>query len=499
MKRTLTATVAIGATMATVAFAVGVGLTAPGASAATMTSGSLTAPAAGTRTVTATALPNGAPDISVTEVRSHLQQLQTIATNNGGNRYTGRTGYRASVDYIKAQAAAAGYTVTEQSFSSSAGTSYNVLAELPGADPSRVVMLGAHLDSVSGGPGINDNGSGSAAILAVAKAFRAARPNPAVTVRFGWWGAEELGMVGSRAYVNSLSSAERSRITAYLNFDMIGSPNPGYFVYDDVPALQQLLNNYFGAIGVPTEIETEGDGRSDHSSFKNAGIQVGGLFSGADYIKTSSQAAKWGGTAGQAFDACYHRSCDTINNLNDTALDRGSDAISYAIWELSGTTTTPPGDCSSGGGQKLANPGFESGTTGWSSSSGVIGQWGGSGEPTHGGSWNAWLNGYGTNHTDTLSQSVAIPAGCTNSTLTFWLHVDTAETTTSVAYDTLTVKAGSTTLHTFSNLDKNTGYAQKSYNVGSFAGQTVTISFTGTEDTSLQTSFVIDDTALNAS
>ena len=111
---------------------------------------------------------------------------------------------------------------------------------------------------------------------------------------------------------------------------------------------------------------------------------------------------------------------------------------------------------------------------------------------------DAWLDGYGSTHTDTLSQSVAIPAGC-GATLTFYVHIDSAETTTSTAYDKLTVKAGSTTLATYSNLNKASGYSQKSFNLSSFAGQTVTISFTGTEDSSLQTSFVIDDTALNLS
>ena len=119
-------------------------------------------------------------------------------------------------------------------------------------------------------------------------------------------------------------------------------------------------------------------------------------------------------------------------------------------------------------------------------------------QAAHAGAWKAWLDGYGTTHTDTLSQSVAIPAGC-GATLTFYLHIDSAETTTSAQYDKLTVKAGSTTLATYSNLNKAAGYSQKSFNVSSFAGQTVTISFTGTEDSSLQTSFVIDDTALTLS
>lgn len=116
---------------------------------------------------------------------------------------------------------------------------------------------------------------------------------------------------------------------------MIGSPNPGYFVYDDDPAIEKTFKDYFTGLGVPTEIETEGDGRSDHAPFKNAGVPVGGLFSGADYLKTAAQVAKWGGTAGRAFDRCYHSSCDTTANINDTALDRNADALAYAVWTLS--------------------------------------------------------------------------------------------------------------------------------------------------------------------
>jgi subtilisin family serine protease len=161
-------------------------------------------------------------------------------------------------------------------------------------------------------------------------------------------------------------------------------------------------------------------------------------------------------------------------------------------------TVTGTGGCSSPG-QKLGNPGFESGNTGWTASSGVIGQWGGSGQPTHGGTWNAWLDGYGTTHTDTLSQTVTLPSGCASYTLTFWLHIDTAETTTTTQYDKLTVTVGSTTLATYSNLNKASGYSQRSFNLSAFAGQAVTLKFTGTEDISLQTSFVIDDTSLTVS
>jgi hypothetical protein len=148
-------------------------------------------------------------------------------------------------------------------------------------------------------------------------------------------------------------------------------------------------------------------------------------------------------------------------------------------------------------GQKLGNPGFETGTaTPWTASTGVISN--STSEPAHAGSWDAWLDGYGTTHTDALSQSVTIPAGCA-ATLTFWLHIDTAETTTSTAYDKLTVAVGTTTLAAYSNLNHNAGYSPKTLNASAFAGQTVTIKFTGTEDSQKQTSFVVDDTALTLS
>jgi Zn-dependent metalloprotease len=172
-----------------------------------------------------------------------------------------------------------------------------------------------------------------------------------------------------------------------------------------------------------------------------------------------------------------------------TASAGGSGTSQFTITVSGGT-----GSCS---GQKLGNPGFETGTAApWTASSGVVDNT--ASQPAHGGTWKAWMDGYGSTHTDTLSQSVTIPAGC-SATLSFYLHVDSAETTTSTQYDKLTVKAGSTTLATYSNLNNASGYSLKSFNVSSFAGQTVSISFTGTEDSSLQTSFVVDDTGLNLS
>ncbi|MEV7582132.1 M28 family metallopeptidase [Streptomyces erythrochromogenes] len=283
------------------------------------------------------------PDIPLANVKAHLSQLSTIAANNGGNRAHGRAGYKASIDYVKAKLDAAGFTTTLQTFTSSGATGYNLIADWPGGDPNSVLMAGAHLDSVTSGAGINDNGSGSAAVLETALAVSRAGLQPTKHLRFGWWGAEELGLVGSKYYVNNLPAAERAKFAGYLNFDMIGSPNPGYFVYDDDPTIEQTFKNYYAGIGVPTEIETEGDGRSDHASFKNVGIPVGGLFTGASNTKSSAQAQKWGGTAGQSFDRCYHSSCDNTANINDTALDRNADAIAYAIWNLGASTPVPPG------------------------------------------------------------------------------------------------------------------------------------------------------------
>jgi aminopeptidase S len=441
-----------------------------------------------------------APDISATNTKAHLDQLQTIATNNGGTRYTGRPGYRASADYVKAKLDAAGFTTTLQSFSTSAGTSYNVIAEWPHGDANHVVMLGSHLDSVSAGPGINDNGSGSAGVLETALEYAASGQVPKNRLRFGFWGAEELGLLGSKYYVNNLTAAESDKVELYLNFDMIASPNAGYFIYDDNPAgnaARDDLKSYFTSKNIQTEF-TDPQGRSDHAAFRSLGIPTAGTFSGAEEIKTSAQAAKWGGTANQAFDACYHRSCDTISNLDLTSLDRQIDAIGYMVWNYAqkdyGTTTPPTGD------NLLLNPGFESGATSWTGTSGVITN--STSKPARTGSYKAWLQGNGRTSTENLGQSVAIPASATAASLSLWIRIDTAETTTSTAYDTVKVQvvdgATTTTLATYSNLDSSTSYVQKTLNVLAYKGKTVTVKFLGAEDSSLQTSFVIDDVALTA-
>ncbi|MFI7063940.1 M20/M25/M40 family metallo-hydrolase [Kribbella sp. NPDC050124] len=441
------------------------------------------------------------PDISVTNTKAHLDQFQSIATNNGGNRYTGRPGYKASADWVKAKLDAAGYSTTLQSFSTSAGTSYNVIAEWPHGDANHVVMTGSHLDSVSSGPGINDNGTGSAGVLETALAYAASGQTPRNRIRFGFWGAEELGLLGSKYYVNNLPATERDKIELYLNFDMIGSPNPGYFVYDDNPAgdgARDDLVAYFTSKSVQTEF-IDVQGRSDHAAFRSLGIPTAGTFSGAEGTKTSAQAAKWGGTAGQAFDPCYHRSCDTINNLNLTSLDRQIDAIGHMVWNYAQKDYSggPPPT----GANLLQNPGFESGAVNWTGTTGVITN--NTGRPAHTGSWKAWLQGNGRTTTENLGQSVTIPASATAASLSLWIRIDTAETTSSTVYDTVKVQvvdgSTTTTLATYSNLNKSTSYVQKTLNVLAYKGKTVTVRFLGQEDSSLQTSFVIDDVAVTVS
>lgn len=229
-------------------------------------------------------------------------------------------------------------------------TQYNVIAESRNGDPNNVVMAGAHLDSVQRGPGINDNGSGSAALLEVAEQM--AKVKPWNKVRFAWWGGEEAGLVGSTAYVNGLSAEEQAKITLYLNFDMVGSPNFVFFIYDGDdsdgvgagpgPAgsaeIEKTFEAFFNMRGLPFK-GTDFSGRSDYGPFIAVGIPSGGLFTGAEGIKTPEEAAIWGGTAGQQYDPCYHLACDTYVNVNDFALDNNSDAVAFATLQYAMSTT----------------------------------------------------------------------------------------------------------------------------------------------------------------
>lgn len=234
-------------------------------------------------------------------------------------------------------------------------TSRNVIAETTTGDPNRVVMAGAHLDSVPEGAGINDNGSGSAALLEVAQKLGSAPP-AGQKVRFGWWGAEEVGLVGSTRYVESLSEQDRAKLALYLNFDMVGSPNAGYLVYDGnnsdglggqagppgSETAERVLTESLVAAGVPGPETTAFDGRSDYGPFIEAGIPAGGLFTGAEELKTPEQAQKWGGTAGQSYDPCYHTPCDGLANIDRTAFDRNVTAMGSAIGRFAVDLTGVP-------------------------------------------------------------------------------------------------------------------------------------------------------------
>jgi Zn-dependent M28 family amino/carboxypeptidase len=229
----------------------------------------------------------------------------------------------------------------------------NVIAETRHGDPDNVIVVGAHLDSVGTGPGINDNGSGSSTILEIAEQMRKVKPRN--KVRFIWFGAEESGLLGSEAYVAGLPPEERERIAAMLNFDMVGSPNFVRFVYDgdlsdsEPPPggapegsaeIEQIFVDYFAGQGLPTE-PTEFSGRSDYGPFIAAGIPAGGLFTGAEGIKTEEQAQVYGGTAGEQYDPCYHLGCDDIRNLSLKALDQMSDAAAHATITLAQSKQLP--------------------------------------------------------------------------------------------------------------------------------------------------------------
>lgn len=249
---------------------------------------------------------------------------------------------------------------------------FNVIAELPGRNDDNVVMAGAHLDSVIQGPGINDNGSGSGALLEIALSL--SKLNPENTLRFAWWAAEEQGLVGSEDYVTGLSQTELDRIAAYLNFDMIASPNFIYGVYDadessfaapvPVPdgseALEDLFETYFTWQEIPYE-DSEFSGRSDYQAFINNDIPASGLFTGAEVPKTEEQEDIWEGVAGAQYDPCYHLACDSlmpeyddpalaavydelddendlVGNVSLEALGVNSDAIAFAVLTLAYST-----------------------------------------------------------------------------------------------------------------------------------------------------------------
>jgi Zn-dependent M28 family amino/carboxypeptidase len=232
--------------------------------------------------------------------------------------------------------------------------SANVIADTPGGRADRVVVVGAHLDSVTDGPGLNDNGSGSAMILEIAKQMRALGVNPTNKVRFAWWGGEEFGLLGAEHYVSTLPKPELKNIAVNLNFDMVASPNFVRFVYDGdgsatgtkgpsgSGAVEKVFLDYFASQGLASKA-TAFDGRSDYGPFIDRGIPAGGLFTGAEGIKTAQEVLDYGGTLGP-YDPCYHQECDQWpGNINSTVFEQMADAAADATLQFAMTTSSPSG------------------------------------------------------------------------------------------------------------------------------------------------------------
>lgn len=267
-----------------------------------------------------------------------LAAFQSIADESDGNRAAGTVGYERSVEYVTRQLTAAGYEVSRQEFSAGGTVGWNLIVERAGTGQG-VLIVGAHLDSVAVGPGMNDNASGAVALLALAEAL-IQLPPPSLTIRFAFWGAEENGPHGSQAYVDSLAPAAVSEIRAYLNVDMIGSPNGLAFVYDEPgaapgsEAVTNVVSGYFRQRGRPWEpIDLAGD--SDHGPFSAAGVATGGLFAGGREPVTADQAPRHGAIAGQPADPCSHQACDTLDNVSLARLALMTDALGAAIVTLS--------------------------------------------------------------------------------------------------------------------------------------------------------------------
>ncbi|GLW27825.1 M20/M25/M40 family metallo-hydrolase [Actinoplanes regularis] len=278
--------------------------------------------------VTAATVAVAPPVISADVSMAHLQKLMSFASASNNTRVIGTPGFTSTVTYIKQQLDALGWKTTVQNFTTGGKAASNVVAEWPYGDATHVVMAGAHSDSVSAGPGINDNGSGVAALLANAAAIAQAKLVPQKRIRFAFWGAEEQGDIGSSYYVSHLASGESKKIDAYLNFDMVGNkPENGravgwsLYVEGQSNGLNAPFKTYFTAQGITVNPSLDTDDRSDHAAFKNAGVKVTGVSS----VRSLS-----------ALGACYHRACDDLTDVSSTSMGLASNAIAAAVWSLAG-------------------------------------------------------------------------------------------------------------------------------------------------------------------
>lgn len=227
----------------------------------------------------------------------------------------------------------------------------NIFAETETPVSENVVLVGAHMDSVVAGPGINDNGSGSAMLLSMAKWLVEHPQSQELSIRFAWWSAEEVGLIGSQEYVDTTD--DLSKIQFYLNFDMVASPNYVRFIYDGDGSqyglegppgsdrIEQAFEEHFEQVGLAFT-GTPFDGRSDYGPFIQAGVPSGGLFSGAEAVMTESEALEYGGQSGTAYDECYHKACDTLANVNQQALQEMANAALNVTLVLSGSQNRRP-------------------------------------------------------------------------------------------------------------------------------------------------------------
>jgi Iap family predicted aminopeptidase len=207
-------------------------------------------------------------------------------------------------------------------------TTQNVIAELPGTAPDAVVMAGGHMDSIPRGPGINDNGSGVAALIEAGVQL-ARRDRGRATIRLAFWAAHENGIFGSASYVRRLPAEERRRIRAYLNIDMVASPNAVPEVYASRRSIRRVLVRHLRGAG-----RTSTDGGSDHTPFMKAGIPIGGIYTGSLEPKSRRQARRWGGTWGKERDECYHQPCDTLGHVSLRFAALAATATANALGDL---------------------------------------------------------------------------------------------------------------------------------------------------------------------
>ncbi len=316
------------------------------------------------------------------------------------------------------------------------------------------------------------------------------------TLSYAWNfgdGSTATSVSASHAFTNTGSSAITRTVT-FTATDNTGVSASATRAVTVNPASAPPPNTVTASITTPSGNVTIASGATQ-------------AFAGTGTDSSASATLSYAWNFGDGSTATSVSASHAFTNTGSSAITR---TVTFTATDNTGVSasatravTVNPASTGGGGTQVLLNPGFESGANNWSGSASVIGQNNASGEPAHGGTWDAWLDGYGSSHTDTLGQTVTIPSTATQASLSFWLHVDTAETSTTKAYDKLTVQvlnsSGSVlkTLATYSNLNAGSGYTQKTFDLSAYKGQKIKIYLKGVEDSTYQTSFVVDDFALS--